>query len=132
MSSSANGTFKSPATNGTAEPLQRVTTAREPPVNLPPPPVEPMISTQISNSATRIRHRKIPALSDYLAARDREDRQGESAGLLPIPVESSSTISNSASRDRLLGNSAGVGMGAAQLHEELGGQLAHVRRFTEF
>ena len=73
-----------------------------------------------------IRHRR--ETSDYLALRLREDEQGGEAGLLPLKIRPVQDP-----RDDLLGVRQGVsGLGAAQLHEELGGQLADVSMFTRF
>jgi hypothetical protein len=62
----------------------------------------------------------------YLRNRVSEDRQGDEAGLLPLKVQ---RVKEKApgGRDDLLGG-ARPGMGSAQLHEELGGQLADVSR----
>ena len=88
----------------------------QPPMSRPEPPRSP-------SPPQVVRKRKNPPLSTYLQARRNEDAGGLEDGLLPVrikpkPVEKSN-------RDQLLGAS-GTGMGAAQLHEELGGQLADV------
>lgn len=90
------------------------------PSQLPRPPTP----TQEPATTTRRRKRNVQPLDQYLRSRSEEDRQSGEAGLLPIrarPV----VPSEKSSRDQLLGT-GGVGMGAAQLHEELGGQLADV------
>ncbi|KAK1924044.1 hypothetical protein DB88DRAFT_488940 [Papiliotrema laurentii] len=71
---------------------------------------------------TTLRKRKNPPLSTYLQTRAAEDTTGTDAGLLPIRAKPVPPAEKS-SRDQLLGAGT-AGMGAAQLHEELGGQLA--------
>jgi len=81
----------------------------------------PQIKLDRAVSQSTIRHRSIP--SKYLQTRQTEDRQGGETGLLPLKL---GPVSKSISdRDRLL-SGAGTGMGATQIHEELGGQLVDV------
>lgn len=90
--------------------------------SIPTPDSTPPFQTGDIPSNT-VRHRSIP--KDYLTARLREDVQRGEVGLLPLRTK---TASEANARESLLGppESAG-GLGAAQLHEELGGQLADVR-----
>jgi hypothetical protein len=60
----------------------------------------------------------------YLRTRLAEDRQGDEAGLLPLKIQARKENKEN-DRDSLLGG-VRPGMGSAQLHEELGGQLADV------
>lgn len=76
-----------------------------------------------------LRHRNIPNLNEYLSRREKEDRQGADAGLLPVRMKPPAPKQGPSSRDQLLGSAGGTGMGASQLHEELGGQLADVSIF---
>jgi hypothetical protein len=70
----------------------------------------------------------------YFTRRSREDTQGGEAGLLPLKVKKETVgeevLDQEGMRRRLLGD-AGAGMGAAQLHEELGGQLVDVSIFCQ-
>lgn len=70
-----------------------------------------------------VRRRNVPPLATYLATRAAEDEKGNEMGLLPLRARPAGPTEKS-DRDLLL--AGGVWMGAAQLHEELGGQLAHV------
>ena len=70
-----------------------------------------------------VRRRNVPPLSTYLATRAAEDEKGNEVGLLPVRTRPNAPADKS-DRDHLL--AGGIGMGAAQLHEELGGQLADV------
>jgi hypothetical protein len=70
-------------------------------------------------TSTAIARRTIPRT--YFRTRDNEDRQGGEIGLLPLKTLKPSK----GDRDALLGGVSG-GLGAAQLHEELGGQLVDV------
>lgn len=74
-----------------------------------------------------LRRRQAQSLEEYLAARQREDRQQGEAGLLPLRQVGGANGGNarSGARDTLM-DGARPGMGSAQLHEELGGQLANV------
>lgn len=62
----------------------------------------------------------------YLRSRTSEDREGDEAGLLPLKVPIRNAQKDKDQRDSLLGGGNRPGMGSAQLHEELGGQLADV------
>jgi hypothetical protein len=73
------------------------------------------------------RRRAIP--SQYLRARENEDRQGGEVGLLPLKILPAPGKGKS-DRDRLLDGEVN-GLGAAQLHEELGGQLVDVSGYHE-
>ena len=68
-----------------------------------------------------LRQRNVPSLDAYLTSRTAEDEKGNEEGLLPIRPRPAKEPSQ---RDQLIGS--GVGMGHAQLHEELEGQLADV------
>lgn len=81
----------------------------------------------ITSEAT-LRHRNIPNLNEYLSRREKEDRQGADAGLLPVRIKPPAPKQGPSSRDQLLGSAGGTGMGASQLHEELGGRLADVSK----
>jgi hypothetical protein len=83
---------------------------------IPPPsaPVEP----------ARDLRKRVLNTETYLRTRLAEDREGDEAGLLPLKFQHARKEENE--RDSLLGGTR-PGMGSAQLHEELGGQLADVR-----
>lgn len=78
-------------------------------------------------ASTVLRQRHVN-VQDYLRSRLAEDREGEEAGLLPLNVPTRKEHKERDGKDSLLGGSR-PGMGSAQLHEELGGQLADVRSF---
>jgi hypothetical protein len=79
------------------------------------PALSPVITTSASDFNT----------SGYFAKRAREDSQGGEAGLLPLKVAKKKTAEDQEGmRQRLVGG--GRGMGASQLHEEIGGQLVDV------
>ncbi|WVQ73970.1 hypothetical protein IAR50_003551 [Cryptococcus sp. DSM 104548] len=81
------------------------------------------------NTDKNVRRRRVQT-DDYLAKINREDTTGEDASLLPLKLEETrrSNVSDGpGDRDDLLGGVApDSSLGAAQLHEELGGQLANM------
>jgi hypothetical protein len=82
------------------------------------------MQTQLS-SRTILRQRRAN-IDEYLNSRSAEDLKGDEAGLLPLKLaQAQSSGAGPGARDRLLGGPR-AGVGAAQLHEELGGQLADV------
>ncbi|WVQ79979.1 hypothetical protein IAT38_002080 [Cryptococcus sp. DSM 104549] len=101
------------------------------PTPLPPQPPAPSSSLNAAvpsvdvPAAQTVRKRRVQT-DEYLARRGREDNTGAEAGLLPLNLPETNKPSNGkAARDDLPGDVApGSGVGAAQLHEELGGQLA--------
>lgn len=82
-----------------------------------------------TDSGIRQRKRQAPSLEEYLAARKREDQADGETGLLPIKRPTTASGSQAGSglgaRDKLF-DGVRPGMGSAQMHEELGGQLADV------
>lgn len=76
-----------------------------------------------------MRRRRVQ-LEDYLVKRTREDILGDESGLLTIkPIHNFENGSSKPleARDELLGHAVpGSALGAAQVHEELSGQLADV------
>ncbi|KAL1411611.1 hypothetical protein Q8F55_002575 [Vanrija albida] len=60
----------------------------------------------------------------YFARREKEDKQGGEAGLLPLKTQATAKgpLDSEGMRKRLMGGATGT-LGSAQLHEELGGQL---------
>ena len=93
----------------------------------PSAPPDPQPPDQVAN--TTLRHRPhAQSTEEYLRRRIQEDQQGGEAGLLPLKSRVAPQKPKPNDRDELLrGSGAGIGMGSAQLHEELGGQLADVR-----
>ena len=93
------------------------------------PPADDVISsvkhvTEPPQAAVlRQRHLNV---DNYLRSRLAEDREGDEAGLLPLKVPVRNIQNGKDGRDSLLGGGNRPGMGSAQLHEELGGQLADV------
>lgn len=86
-----------------------------------------------SAAVTGVRKRRTQT-DDYLARRARETTTGEETSLLPLKDAASHSGKTSKdgkkARDDLLGDmSEKAGLGSAQLHEELGGQLADVRAY---
>lgn len=75
-------------------------------------------------------------LEDYLVKRTREDILGDESGLLTIkPIRNLENGSSKPleARDELLGDTVpGSALGAAQVHEELSGQLADVSFLFSF
>lgn len=65
-------------------------------------------------------------MDNYLRSRLSEGREGDEAGLLPLKVAVRNAQKEKDGRDDLLGGGNRPGIGSAQLHEELGGQLADV------
>ena len=94
----------------------------------PPTEIKPPGSTRTSGEPPRRRKSRIDT-EGYLRRRVKEDAEGSEAGLLPLRVVQQ-PVSKS-SRDELF-DGAGAGMGQRQRHEELGGQLADVRRGFPF
>lgn len=72
----------------------------------------------------RVLRKRVLNTEQYLRTRLAEDREGDEAGLLPLKIQAQKADAPN-ERDSLLGG-ARPGMGSAQLHEELGGQLADV------
>lgn len=93
------------------------TPSPEPTFSKPAPPIP-------AAAVLRQRHLNVES---YLRSRQAEDREGDEAGLLPLKVSVRKEQKNMDGRDSLL-DGARPGMGSAQLHEELGGQLADVGR----
>jgi hypothetical protein len=97
-----------------ASPTSRPISPPSEPTSVALPPVDP---------AKNLRKRVLNT-ETYLRTRLAEDREGDEAGLLPLKYQQARKEENE--RDSLLGGTR-PGMGSAQLHEELGGQLADVR-----
>jgi len=87
------------------------------------PPSEPTPAVVLPPAGRDLRKRVLNT-ETYLRTRLAEDREGHEAGLLPLKFQQARKEENE--RDSLLGGTR-PGMGSAQLHEELGGQLADVR-----
>ncbi|KAL7421996.1 hypothetical protein Q5752_003768 [Cryptotrichosporon argae] len=87
-----------------------------------PPARRPTAPPTDAAPARALRKRPAPSTrtSEYLAQLARDDADGGEAGLLPLRVRQAKPVESG--RDQLLGGVTG-GLGAAQLHEELGGQL---------
>lgn len=101
------------------------TPSAAPSVNNDTSPVEPV--KQLPQAAVlRQRHLNV---ENYLRSRLSEDREGDETGLLPLKVPTRNAQKEKDGRDSLLGGVNRPGMGSAQLHEELGGQLADVSYF---
>jgi hypothetical protein len=88
------------------------------------PPSEPMSVALPPVEPARDLRKRVLNTETYLRTRLAEDREGDEAGLLPLKFQQARKEENE--RDSLLGGTR-PGMGSAQLHEELGGQLADVR-----
>lgn len=102
-----------------------------------PPPTNPAILESALPTLRQRRARTGPGLAAYLAKREKEDAQGGEAGLLPVstPLGGQGTskegVDAEKQREQLLaGKTSMAALSGAQLHEELGGQLAQVRRPT--
>ena len=117
----------------------RISTAPESSQKTSAPEPDVKSITAVAEPATSIRQRKPrtgPSLSAYLAKREREDAQGGEAGLLPVSLPrvgnggDRNGVDAEKQREELLaGNTSRAALSGAQLHEELGGQLAQVRVF---
>ncbi|KAK4683724.1 hypothetical protein P7C73_g6507, partial [Tremellales sp. Uapishka_1] len=83
-----------------------------------PPPSRPLVAPQFRKRMSTATSQ----LVDYLAVRAREDAKGDETGLLPLRAIPTAKPEIGA-REKLLGGTRN-GVGSAQLHEELGGQLA--------
>lgn len=83
----------------------------------PSPVVSPLSSTGFNTE-------------DYFSKRKREDDAGGESGLLPLKTAKTrgaeEPTDQEGMRQRLMGGSKRGAIGASQLHEELGGQLADV------
>jgi hypothetical protein len=94
-----------------------------------PSPSPSLIRSPVVEKATRpdpaVLRQRVLNTESYLRNRVSEDRQGDEAGLLPLKITRVKEQKGTGGRDDLLGG-ARPGMGSAQLHEELGGQLADV------
>ena len=131
-------------TSTSSEPLSRMqsrgsTTVRAAPVPTSMTAVtsESMVPLN-SDRPSVVRQRKPRSgqpLSAYLAKRQREDAQGGEAGLLRLAETGrrgdgaavTGSVDAEKQREELLaGNTSRVAISGAQLHEELGGQLAQV------
>ncbi|OXH37063.1 hypothetical protein J008_02282 [Cryptococcus neoformans] len=106
----------STVSNDSRIPSPSLTTATQPP---------PITSGQTASK--NVRRRRVQ-LEYYLAKRSREDTLGDESGLLAIkPIHNSENASSKSSKahNELLGDAIpGRALGAAQVHEELSGQLA--------
>lgn len=108
----------STVSNDSRIPSPSLTTA----IQLPP-------ITSGQTASKNVRRRRVQ-LEYYLAKRSREDTLGDESGLLAIkPIHNSENASSKSSEahNELLGDAVpGSALGAAQVHEELSGQLADV------
>jgi len=93
------------------------------------PPLEPTTVSLPPVEPARNLRKRVLNTETYLRTRLAEDREGDEAGLLPLKFQQARKEENE--RDSLLGGTR-PGMGSAQLHEELGGQLADVRLSLAF
>ncbi|TXT07199.1 hypothetical protein VHUM_03369 [Vanrija humicola] len=81
-----------------------------------PPALSPSLNRTTSSNSF--------STTAYFAKREKEDRQGGEAGLLPLKTQSKvkDPLDSEGMRKRLMGGASNT-LGSAQLHEELGGQL---------
>ncbi|OCF60885.1 hypothetical protein L486_00529 [Kwoniella mangroviensis CBS 10435] len=89
---------------------------------LTPPTVTPAERVPPSDGVRKRRSR----VDEYLAQRSKSDLTGSEEGLLPLkPIKPpKQNVNGQGERESLLaGSGPGNGLGSAQLHEELGGQL---------
>ncbi|KAL0255434.1 hypothetical protein I308_100238 [Cryptococcus tetragattii IND107] len=95
------------------------------------PVVQLLPITSDQTASKNVRRRRIQ-LEDYLVKRTREDILGDESGLLTIkPIRNLENGSSKPleARDELLGDTVpGSALGAAQVHEELSGQLADMSK----
>lgn len=113
-----------PLANGDNRMNKQNSTLPEPSLNTSSP-VSPVKET------VKRRRRTIPSLSEYLSQREKEDKIGGEAGLLPISKPSTAQIQSDQQeknlKDELMaGRKSKSVLGNAEIHEELGGQLAEV------
>jgi len=107
-----------------AVPLPASPTSRSlSPVLDSPVPKSPLVEA-VQVQPGRVLRKRVLNTEQYLRTRLAEDREGDEAGLLPLKIQAQKADGPN-ERDSLLGG-ARPGMGSAQLHEELGGQLADV------
>lgn len=110
-------------------PFSTAVTSSSPPSVVPPTvtsivPDPPPARAEADSVPTQSSDHKRGSPATYLANRVREDEEGGEVGLLPLRTQENRELGE---RQRLLGPVGAVdGVGSAQLHEELGGQLSDV------
>ncbi|WWC89086.1 uncharacterized protein L201_004004 [Kwoniella dendrophila CBS 6074] len=115
-----------PMTPNTSNPPQSERSDPTPPIQNLESKSMPIPTSALITPTDGVRKRR-SRVDEYLAQRSKSDLTGSEEGLLPLKPVIPSNIKGKGvnSRDALLaGAGAGSGVGSAQLHEELGGQLA--------
>ncbi|WVR06839.1 hypothetical protein IAU60_003875 [Kwoniella sp. DSM 27419] len=123
-----------PMTPTVSQPSSAISRVSSPPLAAPAIPAAPVTAPSVhplqesaSPNHSKVRNRR-SRVDDYLAQRAKGDL-GSEADLLPLKnaIQVGKTLDGVGTRERLLeGASARSGIGSAQLHEELGGQLAEM------